>query len=339
MASLDFEQEKINFLEFYSNKHGALEAAKDAFIGIINSIITEQYPVSSITGRVKDRDESIKKFTIKYQSNLEESQTPYEIKDHITDLIGLRIVSLYECDIEKIKDVLAEEFEVIGITDKIKDIESKEASFGYKGLHVDFRLKPPRNTMREYSRYVEFRFEVQIRTIIQDAWSILDHKIQYKKSIPLQLKRRINTLAALFELADREFFSVREKTIQAAEEEKAKSATPSSVEILNVFSFLAVVDDLFPEYDFHSYKADGFVSEMLSYGDITPSEFKQIMDNNFPYIERYKKYLGETPTRKYALNPYTELRHVLFHSDNQKYQRVLYDYQRNKFLEWSAQNP
>ena len=66
--------------------------------------------------------------------------------------------------------------------------------------------------MREYQRYSNLRFEVQIRTIIQDAWSVLDHKIKYKKSIPLNMKRRINTLAALFELADREFFSIRQET-------------------------------------------------------------------------------------------------------------------------------
>ena len=339
MPSLDFEEEKNKFREFYGLNHEALEAAKDAFVAIITSILADGYPISGVSGRVKDRDEAINKFTIKYQSKLEEAQTPYEIKDHITDLIGVRVISLYEADIEKIKDVLSEEFEIIEITDKIKDIESKESSFGYKGLHVDLRLKPPRNTMREYSRYAEFRFEVQIRTIIQDAWSVLDHKIKYKKSIPLPLKRRINTLAALFELADREFFSIREKTIEAAEKEKAKSSEPSNTDKLNVFSFLAIVDDLFPDYDFHSYKADGFVSEILSYGEITPNEFKKIIENNFQYVEKYKEAIGETPTRKHAFNPYTELRHVLFQSDQEKYQRALYDYQRSKYLAWAAENP
>ncbi|MGZ7142680.1 hypothetical protein ACXWOE_09685, partial [Streptococcus pyogenes] len=42
--------------------------------------------------------------------------------------------------------------------------------------------------------------------------SVLDHKIKYKKSIPGQLKRRINVLAALFELADREFRQIRDAT-------------------------------------------------------------------------------------------------------------------------------
>lgn len=123
------------------------------------------------------------------------------------------------------------------------------------------------------------------------------------------------------------------------EKEKAKSSEPSSTDELNVFSFLAIVDDLFPGYDFHSYKADGFVSEILSYGDITPSQFKSIIDNNFARVEKYKESIGETPTRKHAFNPYTELRHVLFQSDQEKYQRALYDYQRNKYLTWAEENP
>jgi putative GTP pyrophosphokinase len=334
MASLDFENEKNNFREFYNEKHETLESAKDAFIAIISSIISEEFDISAVTGRVKDRDESVQKFSLKYQSKLEQAQTEYEIKDHITDLIGLRVVSLYESDIEKIKDVLEDEFELIDITNKIKDIESKEDSFGYKGLHVDLKLKAPRCTMREYSRYSCFKFEVQIRTIIQDAWSVLDHKIKYKKSIPLPLKRRINTLAALFELADREFYSIREKTIKAAEEEKEKSAVPSETETLNVFSFLAIIDDLFPEYDFIPFKVDGFVSEITSYGDMSPSQFKAIIDEYFVGVEEYKDSIEATKSRPHAFNPYTEIRHVLYKSDTEKYQRILYNLQRTKFDQW-----
>ncbi|MEH6625561.1 MAG: hypothetical protein V7739_03885 [Motiliproteus sp.] len=339
MPSLDFETEKNNFREFYNEKHETLELAKEAFIAIINSILSEGFAISAVTGRVKDREESLKKFSLKYQSKLEQDQEEYEIKDHITDLIGLRVVSLYESDVEKIKDILAEEFELIDLTDKIKDIESKEASFGYKGLHIDLKLKAPRCTMREYSRYSSLRFEVQIRTIIQDAWSVLDHKIKYKKSIPLPLKRRINTLAALFELADREFYSIREKTIKAAEEEKEKSSDPSDKENLNVFSFLAIVDDLFPGYEFYSYKVDGFVMEVISYGKLTPSEFKNIVSSSFEYVEKYKNSIEATATRQHAFNPYTEIRHILYRTNVEKYQRILYNLQRTRFDKWISENP
>ncbi|SFD72472.1 hypothetical protein [Pseudoalteromonas denitrificans] len=194
MASLDFGLEKNIFREFYNEKLETIESAKDAFISIIKSILAEDFDISALTGRVKDREESIKKFALKYQSKLEENK------------------------------------------------------------------------------------------------------------------------------------------------EKVKTATPSESEVLNVFSFLAIADDLFDGYEFHSYKVDGFVAEILSYGDITPKEFKSMIDENFEYIEKYKKSMGETTTRKHVFNPYTEIRHVLYQSNTSRYQRALYDSQRNTFEKWTEAN-
>ena len=78
--------------------------------------------------------------------------------------------------------------------------------FGYKGHHLDLCINDQRATLPEYDQYRDLRFEVQVRSTIQDAWSVLDHKIKYKKSIPHSLRRQINALAALFEIADREVY-------------------------------------------------------------------------------------------------------------------------------------
>ena len=69
-------------------------------------------------------------------------------------------------------------------------------------------------------------FELQIRTIIQDSWSVLDHKIKYKKSIPGQLKRRINVLSALFELADREFCRFATPPLPSCSRPRTKPPSP-----------------------------------------------------------------------------------------------------------------
>lgn len=72
---------------------------------------------------------------------------------------------------------------LIDSTDKSQLIEQAENTFGYKGLHLDMKLDETREIMPEYSRYKDIVFEVQIRTIIQDAWSALDHKIKYLRPI------------------------------------------------------------------------------------------------------------------------------------------------------------
>ena len=216
MASLDFEKEKDSFRKFYDSNGKLFENAKKAYIRIISSSLkgTDIGEVTKIEGRVKDKEECIKKFHRKYQSKLEADEQPYEIKDFISDLIGIRIICLYEDQIAMVSEVLKQHFRIIDVTDKISAVESTEDSFGYKGLHMDLALNDQMGSLQKYQHYADYPFEVQIRSLIQDAWSVLDHKIKYKKSIPSDLKRRINILSALFELADREFKEIRNSTTE-----------------------------------------------------------------------------------------------------------------------------
>ena len=98
MSSLDFDAEKKSFREFYNENLGNLHAALSSFATLIESLVQSKSDVaiSSVNGRIKDREECISKFTRKYRTALEASKTPYTIQDKITDIIGLRIVCLYE---------------------------------------------------------------------------------------------------------------------------------------------------------------------------------------------------------------------------------------------------
>jgi len=127
MASLDFDTEKAAFEKYYNTNQGQLQSAKDTFLALIRSIIDEtDYAGSVVTGRVKDLKGAIDKFTLKYRGALEKSETPYEIKDHITDLIGLRLVCLYEDDIEPIGDLFREELKVLDVTEsRVSQLHTK----------------------------------------------------------------------------------------------------------------------------------------------------------------------------------------------------------------------
>lgn len=309
MPSLNFEVEKQTFREYYNENHGLLNGAKISFITLVNSLIrsSSDIALSKIEGRVKDRDECVKKFNRKYRTTLETEAREYQIIDHISDLIGVRVVCLYEDDIEKIKELLYAHFEVVDITDKIAQIESTENSFGYKGLHLDLKLNQQRKELPEYSKFIDFRFEIQIRTIIQDSWSVLDHKIKYKKSIPNSLKRRINSLAALFEVADREFREIRNATeeILQAEDLTQEQITQETDQIqigevtskskshfLNAFSFLKIANHFFPEFDFEPHKIDGFTEEIVSLKPgITRGKFNFYMRENISTVKSYKEFL------------------------------------------------
>ncbi len=54
---------------------------------------------------------------------------------------------------------------------------------------------------------------MQVRTVLQDAWAIIDHHLVYKNesAVPKALKRKLNSLSGLFETADDQFQQIREQ--------------------------------------------------------------------------------------------------------------------------------
>lgn len=360
MASIDFETENKEFRDFYESQNRLLEDAKNSFITLLHALITHggNVALSKIEGRVKEKEECIKKFNRKYRAELEKNGAPYSIKEHITDLVGLRMVCLYEDDIEKIRAVLSEHFKVIDVTDKIALVENTESSFGYKGLHLDLQLNEARSGLPEYISYAAFPFEVQVRTIIQDSWSVLDHKIKYKKSIPSRLKRRINTLAALFELADREFREIRDATdaeIKKAEEEVELEVEtmpvatgapvvltqvdiPAIGAVLDAFSFLRIAQHFFRSYKFEPYKVDGFTQEICSQEPgITRRDFNYYMRETIGRVKNYQAFF-ESQTGKDQIYPFTIIRHCLYLAKPEKFKSMLTNVARENFDEWLKTN-
>ena len=358
MPSLDFEKEKNDFRDYYSSNIKLLEGATDSFKTLISTLInfSEDIPISRIESRLKDKEECIRKFNVKYRKKLESSSTDYIIKDKITDLIGIRVVCLYEDDIEKIKNILADHFSIIDETDKISQVESTEDSFGYKGLHLDLKIGEQRRELPEYKKFTNFNFEIQIRTITQDSWSVLDHKIKYKKSIPSSLKRRINTLAALFELADREFKEIKLATeeeiakvereeIEVSETTKNGSTGPtentksSSNGRLNAFGFLKIVKHFFKDYDFEDYKVDGFTQEIVAVDpNITRSDFNEYMKDNISKVKQYKSFFEKVSESNEKLNPFTIIRHCLYLHNKEKYSSFLTKVSKEAFDQWLMKN-
>jgi putative GTP pyrophosphokinase len=366
MPSLDFEAEKAVFREYCNDNAQRLDQAMETFLTLLRSLLAHAgLDVAATIGRIKDREESIKKFMRKYQGDLEGSGTPYEIKDHITDLIGLRLVCLYEDEIEPMGQLIHEHFDVIEVTDKTAEIEGTENAFGYKGLHLDLRLNDARAAMPDYAVFAQFRFELQMRTVVQDSWSTLDHKIKYKKSIPAALKRRINTLAALFELSDREFRQIRDETeveIQraAAEPEpepepepeaavgqtaqgEALAEPPAEADVarrqfapLDAFRLLRIARHFFPGEEFEAHKIDGFTAVVIEREPgISRGKFNHYLRTTIGMVHQYRAwFLAEGKGEKF--NAFTEMRHALYAANPDNFSGMLTNVARDTFDAWRA---
>ena len=121
------------------------------------------------------------------------------LKD-ITDILGLRVITFYIDDVDKVASAVERLFTVDweNSVDKRKILEID--SFGYLSLHYIC-------SMPEYP----YKFEIQMRTVLQHAWANLNHDTGYKSGVevPRQYLRSINRLAGMLELIDDEFSKIR----------------------------------------------------------------------------------------------------------------------------------
>jgi ppGpp synthetase/RelA/SpoT-type nucleotidyltranferase len=154
---------------------------------------------SAVTNRVKSLESFAEKiFRKKYEDPLK----------GITDIAGTRVVYLYRNDFKAIEKILRSAFEVIEKVDKIAD--QGVDRFGYGAIHFLLKLGKTSSGAR-YDDLKNYVCELQVRTVLQDAWAVIDHHLVYKheSGIPSKLKRKLNAMAGSFELADSQFDNIR----------------------------------------------------------------------------------------------------------------------------------
>ncbi len=170
---------------------------------IITTLIDlNQIKISNMTLRIKS-EEALKNKVI--------SKAKYNHLDEITDVLGCRIVTLFESDVDRIFDLLDKTFEIVEIVDKRKKHKVNNIEFGYTSLHLVVKFTDARCQLVEYQKYQDILFEIQLRTVLQHAWAEVEHGLGYKSFYepPMEIKRKLNRLAATLEILDEEFEDIR----------------------------------------------------------------------------------------------------------------------------------
>lgn len=174
---------------------------------------------------------------VKSESKVEEKilrkNDKYHSIDEMTDIIGLRIITYFEDEVDIVAKIIENEFEkdTVNTIDK-RNLESDR--FGYKSLHYVVSIDEKRKQLSEYHRFKELKFEIQIRSILQHAWAEIEHDLGYKGelSIPNNVKRNFYRVAALLETADIEFVKIKEQLkIYEENVDKEIKTNPGEVEI------------------------------------------------------------------------------------------------------------
>lgn len=186
------------FLNKYSERLTEFEYLKDEGLKVLKeNIAISGIKVHSITGRIKKVDSCVNKI------NAKKIEKPFE---DIRDFIALRVVCLFLSDLDRVEEVINQTFEVIERKDKTND--SGNDVFGYMGTHfiVKLKVEPVINRVP---------FEIQVRTISQDAWASVSHHLDYKnKLIPEKLAKDFHALSGLFYVADTHFSFIKNDRMQ-----------------------------------------------------------------------------------------------------------------------------
>jgi putative GTP pyrophosphokinase len=135
----------------------------------------------------------------------------------ITDLIGIRVVCPFIEDLAVAEDILKKSFTVLELERKGGNYSFKE--FGYESTHL--LVKIPGEFIKKRGACNCDVAEIQIRTILQDAWAEVEHELVYKAEFtPFDdsMKRKLAAVNASLSLADIVFQEIRTYQRQLNEE-------------------------------------------------------------------------------------------------------------------------
>lgn len=225
-----------------------------------NNLEKSDVQIHNVTSRVKKFESFYDKILRK-----EVEVYPFEV---IEDIAGIKVVCLYRSDLEKIGKIIENNFTVLKAdTSRTRG----EISFGYMANHYIVRLakdcKGPR-----YNGIKNLKCEIQVKTILMDAWASVSHHLDYKQEIdiPEAFRADFNALSGLFYVADGHFEIFKgnvERSLRELQETVQKGTFDLSQEI-NLDSLQAYLKLKFPNYRkaISTQTVSNLVSDLLNSG-------------------------------------------------------------------------
>ena len=165
----------------------------------IDSVLTALDSNPVVSGRIKN----FPSFFYKYLRLLKEG-----VKDpKITDLLGIRIICPFIEDLAAAEDLIKINFNVLE-----RDVKGHYSfkEFGYESTHLLIEI--PKSVTKKHGYPGTETIEIQIRTILQDAWAEVEHELVYKVEFsPFDepMKRKLAAVNASLSLADIIFQEIR----------------------------------------------------------------------------------------------------------------------------------
>jgi putative GTP pyrophosphokinase len=264
---------------WYRENVSTYEGLSEAVTATIKSLIkAKKIDHLGISARTKTLESMIEKMERKEYSDI----------DKMTDIAGVRVITYIESDISKVCELIKEAFQVHIDKSVDKSDELLSNQIGYRSVHFICELGDTRTALPELAAYRGMQFEVQIRTVLQHAWAEIEHDRSYKfaSELPTPIRRRLNLLAGMLEIVDREFATLAHEVDEYGKkiEVISKSGKLLDVEITSVSikEFLKTSSKIpiLESSDIKS-KLNFAIRELKNFGVITIADFNNLLSQQF----------------------------------------------------------
>ncbi|WP_280772302.1 GTP pyrophosphokinase [Salipaludibacillus daqingensis] len=251
------------------------------------------------------------RYRVKKRGNLEKKiirkNQKYNKLTDITDILGLRIITYFNDDVDRFIALIEREFTV----DKINTVDKRNIDpdrFGYSSVHYIVSLTEKTSKLPEYTPFSELKFEIQIRSILQHAWAEIEHDLGYKtkKEIPRAIRRDFSRVSSLLELADNEFSRIKkylEKYSDDIESKVAEETYEIAIDKISLQEYLyqsAIIKEINDEMLEHTggtvvIENNGVISKYINslefFNIVTIEELDTMLkDNKQAIISFYKQW-------------------------------------------------
>jgi putative GTP pyrophosphokinase len=285
-------------------------------VDLINAILkSERISVSEVSSRVKSR----KSATDKLQDGLHK----YDSVADLTDLLGVRVVTFFADDVDKVCEIIEREFKI----DPANSIDKRSTldpdRFGYLSVHYVLTLNDKRAELAEYRAFASIRAEVQVRSILQHAWAEIEHDLGYKtkEAVPRDVRRRFSRLAGMLEVADTEFLAIRHERSERFVRVSAQIKIGAGRVLLDQISLTAFIQEsdlvsetddkialilrthVVPDPDVSIHYADRIIHAFTELNITSINEMSAELNNYSQDIIEFAKHWAEWRENKAAPRP------------------------------------
>jgi ppGpp synthetase/RelA/SpoT-type nucleotidyltranferase len=206
----------------YMEKYSLYEEFAGRISNLLQNLVEgENIEVYSVFGRAKTPEEFLR--TAGTPPTGEQS-----VLAGIADLCTVKILVSFPDDVAKVEDIVQKEFLAdMSRSIPLATLDSPER-YGYPAVSYVLSLNRERAALREWAKYRDLPFTLEIRTVLQEAWAANAPKVSLPTDTATKKKmqRKLLRLSALLEEADEGFLSL----LEAARESAMPVTVPSSPE-------------------------------------------------------------------------------------------------------------